>query len=260
MACPDRRAQGRVVGSYIFFSQHLGGARNLILGGYCDPVSTTQNNTIPFPFPADKGRLTDDERNHARAIAAGSLKPLDELLDLPYLNLVGAGMSACESGRASMAHPLGGWVEQWRWQRNSHSSRPRWHWDRCSSWAKGAESKAGREGGDCRRVPLLSAEVREVCRWFCWGVRLFQQERGLRRGNSKWWGWTWGRGLQSNSFMLRRWSLGLVRWHGLGPEGGEWVRGTSAGESSLEAEPIRLLPTEEMTSGSQPRPVFVRDD
>lgn len=134
-------------------------------------------------------------------------------------------------------------LSQWRWQHNSRSSRPRWHWDRCSSWAKGAESKAGREGGDCRRVPLLSADVREVCRWFCWGSETFQLERGLRRGNSKWWGWTWGRGLHSNSFMLRRQSLGLgsvARWSW----GGEWVRGMSAGQSSLEAEPIRFTTNE----------------
>lgn len=131
---------------------------------------------------------------------------------------------------------------QWRWQHNSRSSRPRWHWDRCSSWAKGAESKAGREGGDCRRVPLLSADVREVYRWFCWGSETFPTRKGVAPRKFKVVGLDFGRGLHSNSFMLRRRSLGLgsvARWSW----GGEWVRGTSAGESSLEAEPIRSLPT-----------------
>jgi hypothetical protein len=32
-------------------------------------------------------RRTDDERDHAGAVAASGLKTLDELLDLPYLNL-----------------------------------------------------------------------------------------------------------------------------------------------------------------------------
>lgn len=35
-------------------------------------------------------RRTDDEGNHGCAIATGSLKTLDELLDLPYLNLYGS--------------------------------------------------------------------------------------------------------------------------------------------------------------------------
>lgn len=30
---------------------------------------------------------TNDQRNHACAIATGGLEPLDELLDLPYLDL-----------------------------------------------------------------------------------------------------------------------------------------------------------------------------
>jgi hypothetical protein len=33
------------------------------------------------------GARTDDQGNHAGAIAAGGLKPLDQLLHLPYLNL-----------------------------------------------------------------------------------------------------------------------------------------------------------------------------
>lgn len=33
-------------------------------------------------------RPTDDKRDHRCSISSGSLKPLDELLDLPYLNVL----------------------------------------------------------------------------------------------------------------------------------------------------------------------------
>jgi hypothetical protein len=81
------------------------------------------------PFSRRQRGLTDDERNHASAVSARSLEPFDELLDLPYLDLVGVAVSA--GGGLAGRHSLG-WVGKRAvgsgWQRNLRSSRPRWRW------------------------------------------------------------------------------------------------------------------------------------
>lgn len=74
--------------AYVFFCQHLRGTRDLILGG-CHNIS--QHGGGLKPSVCKRVALgcihTDNERNHACAIATSGLKTLDELLDLPDLDL-----------------------------------------------------------------------------------------------------------------------------------------------------------------------------
>lgn len=39
-------------------------------------------------YASIQARLTDDKRDHRCSISSGLLKPLDELLHLPYLNVL----------------------------------------------------------------------------------------------------------------------------------------------------------------------------
>jgi hypothetical protein len=100
---------------------------------------------------------TDNERNHGCSISSGGLKTLDELLDLPDLNLFigllvsvhvhdGKNARSCAGAgqRGASREPREG-HRQWRGKKNAserhatgegsnvRSSRPRWRWDH-SSW------------------------------------------------------------------------------------------------------------------------------
>ncbi len=63
-----------------FFSQHLGGAGNLILGRCTWSVCGS--------FTGMQGSHTDDEGNHGCAISASGFEALDQLLNLPDLNVL----------------------------------------------------------------------------------------------------------------------------------------------------------------------------
>lgn len=63
---------------YVFFSQHLRGARDLVLWS-CHIVRLPDNVT--------SGLLTNNEGNHGCSISAGGFKTLNKLLDLPHLNV-----------------------------------------------------------------------------------------------------------------------------------------------------------------------------
>jgi hypothetical protein len=81
----DGREHGQTVdagldvgGGTKLFGQHLGRARDLVLG----------RCACQWPPCSQRGLLTDDERDHGCAIAAGSFKTLDQLLDLPDLDVL----------------------------------------------------------------------------------------------------------------------------------------------------------------------------
>lgn len=68
--------------TYVFFSQHLGDLGDLGLGSWAIKLIFWHYTWLILPM-----RLTDNQRNHGGSISPGGLKALDELLDLPYLDL-----------------------------------------------------------------------------------------------------------------------------------------------------------------------------
>lgn len=69
--------------SYVFFSQHLRGAGNLIFGSWMLLVLTF------LAEPARRsGKHTNDQRNHGGSVSSGGFEPLNELLNLPYFNIL----------------------------------------------------------------------------------------------------------------------------------------------------------------------------
>lgn len=70
--------------AYVFFSQHLSDTRHLILGS-CVIVSNSRSSECESGL--QRAKRTDDERNHRGSISSGGLEALDQLLDLPDLDL-----------------------------------------------------------------------------------------------------------------------------------------------------------------------------
>ena len=64
-----------------------------------------------FPASGQSGAWlrTDDERNHAGAIPAGGFKTLDQLLDLPHLNVL-LGLAALPLGLGGHGCGCVGWT------------------------------------------------------------------------------------------------------------------------------------------------------
>lgn len=81
----------KTTSSYVFFGQHLGDTGNLFLRS-CIVKSVFSCRSGWLPVLATRGRwwrggLTNDEGNHGRAISSGGFEALDQLLDLPDLDL-----------------------------------------------------------------------------------------------------------------------------------------------------------------------------
>jgi hypothetical protein len=64
------------------FSQHLRSARDLVLGRCASSAES------PCALCRQGRARTDNERDHAGAVTAGGFEALDQLLDLPYLNVL----------------------------------------------------------------------------------------------------------------------------------------------------------------------------
>ena len=67
--------------------EHTNSSANIFAARETWSLGAVQSESGCFRLTVSGGR-TDDERNHACAIATGGFKTLDELLDLPYLNVL----------------------------------------------------------------------------------------------------------------------------------------------------------------------------